>query len=263
MDESVNPEPEMGSREDQLAALADGSLPAERRRALEDEISRSPKLSALLAEQQLATSLVRGLDVTAPPALRAHVNGLTRERASRRRPALRPRLALVGGAAAAVVAVLALALPGGVGGPTVIEAANLSTLAPTQPAPPQSPLHSDLLTVSQSGVSYPDWEGRFAWRATGVRTDTLGGRTATTVFYTRGPSRIGYSIVSGNPLTGSGGWRTVVRSGVTLHVRQNSGLSIVTWERGAHSCVLSGRHVDVATLESLASWHGARHTLYR
>jgi hypothetical protein len=252
-----------------LAALADGSLPAERRRALENQVAASPELESLLAEQQLAVSLVHNQDVTAPAALRARVDELTRAKArgkarARARRPLRPRFVVAGLAAAvAVVAVVAAALPGGAGGPTVVQAADLARLAPTLPAPAKSTAHGDLLAASEAGVPYPYWEDAFAWRATGARSDTLAGRHATTVYYARGAQRIAYSIVSGQPLGGSGGWRTAVRSGVLLRIRQGGGVTVVTWERGEHSCVLSGRGVSAASLEALASWHGQSGTLYR
>lgn len=265
----MRPEQESPGERPELARLADGSLSAERRRALEDEVAASPELGAALAEQQLAASLVRGLDVTAPAGLRARVEDLTRERSRpRARPrfggwAVRPRLVAVGGFAAAVVAVaLAVALPGGSGGPTIVQAAGLAQLAPTAPAPAVSSAHADLLAATESGVAYPNWKPSFAWRTTGVRTDRLSGRHVTTVYYARGKSRIGYSIVSGAPLPVSGGWQAVTRSGVLLHVQRSGGMTIVTWQRGDHSCVLSGRHVSAASLEALASWHGASGKLY-
>jgi anti-sigma factor RsiW len=264
MEEHIVRDDEQPTENAQLAALADGSLSAERRRALEDQVAASPELESLLAEQQLAVSLVHNQDVTAPAALRARVGELTRAKARRAPRAWRPRLVVAGVAAAvAVVAVLAAALPGGAGGPTVVQAADLSQLSPTLPAPPRSAAHGDLLAASEAGVPYPDWESAFAWRATGERIDTLAGRHTTTVYYTRGGRRIGYSIVAGQPLSGTGGWRTAVHSGVLLHIRQSGGLTVVTWERGEHSCVLSGRGVRAASLEALASWHGESGTLYR
>jgi anti-sigma factor RsiW len=263
MDEHIVRDDEQPTENAQLAALADGSLPAERRRALENQVAASPELESLLAEQQLAVSLVHNQDVTAPAALRARVGELTRAKARAPR-SRRPRLVVAAVAAAvALVAVLAAALPGGAGGPTVVQAADLSLLSPTLPPPAKSAAHSDLLAASESGVPYPYWEDAFAWHATGERTDTLAGRHTTTVYYTRGGRQIGYSIVSGQPLSGTGGWRTAVRSGVLLHIRQSGGLTVVTWERGEHSCVLSGRGVSAASLEALASWHGQSGTLYR
>jgi anti-sigma factor RsiW len=87
----------------QLAALADGSLPPERRDALEARVAASPELSARLAEQQRAVMLARSAstNVDAPAALRARVET---QRRARRAPVSR-RLVLLGAAATAVVLV--------------------------------------------------------------------------------------------------------------------------------------------------------------
>jgi anti-sigma-K factor RskA len=78
---------EDGDRElAELAALADGSLPPERRAALEARVAESPELAARLAEQQRAVSLARAAatEVEAPAALRARIDA---RRTERRRPA--------------------------------------------------------------------------------------------------------------------------------------------------------------------------------
>src|SRR5207244_1635849 len=54
----------------ELAALADGSLPLERRKALEQRVAASPRLQALLREQREALEAVRALDQRAPRHLR-------------------------------------------------------------------------------------------------------------------------------------------------------------------------------------------------
>jgi hypothetical protein len=87
----------------QLAALADGSLPPERRDAFEARVASSPELSARLAEQQRALMLARSAsaNVDAPAALRARIET---QRRARRAPVSRRPL-LVGAAATAVVLV--------------------------------------------------------------------------------------------------------------------------------------------------------------
>jgi Anti-sigma-K factor rskA len=86
----------------ELAALADGSLAAERRAALETRVAASPELAELLAEQRRAVALARGAaaEIAAPAALRAHVE--TRRRA--RRAPRAGRLGFLGAGAAAVAA---------------------------------------------------------------------------------------------------------------------------------------------------------------
>ncbi len=87
----------------ELAALADGSLPAGRRAALEARVAASSELAERLGEQQRAVALARTAadGVEAPPALRMRIEaqrGVRRVRVSR-------RPVLVGAAATAVLAV--------------------------------------------------------------------------------------------------------------------------------------------------------------
>ncbi len=96
-------EDDAGARElAELAGLADGSLTAERRAALEARVASSPELAGQLAEQERALALTRSAaaEVEAPPGLRARIEAQGRARQSR-------RVALIGvvAAAAAVVAV--------------------------------------------------------------------------------------------------------------------------------------------------------------
>jgi hypothetical protein len=97
---------EVGDDRVELAALADGSLPAERRAALTADVAASPELGERLAEQERALALLHvvAADVEAPAGLRARVDALRRPR----RTAGRGRLALVGAVAAAAVAVAAV-----------------------------------------------------------------------------------------------------------------------------------------------------------
>jgi len=85
----------------ELAALADGSLPSERRAELEAEIEASPELADRLREQQRALALLQSAaeQVEAPSGLRARIDAQRRPRRSQPR-----RLALAGVVAAATVA---------------------------------------------------------------------------------------------------------------------------------------------------------------
>src|SRR6476660_5968604 len=89
----------------ELAALADGSLPPERRAVLEARVAASSELADRLAEQQLAVALARSAtaEVEAPATLRARIEN---QRRARRVPMSR-RLVL-GGAAVAAAAVVAI-----------------------------------------------------------------------------------------------------------------------------------------------------------
>lgn len=86
----------------ELAALADDSLAPERRAVLEARVASSPELADRLAEQQRAVELTRAAaaEVGAPASLRARI-----EAPQRTRRTAKPRLALVGAGAAAVLAV--------------------------------------------------------------------------------------------------------------------------------------------------------------
>jgi anti-sigma-K factor RskA len=85
----------------ELAALADGSIAAERRAVLEEQIIASPELAERLAEQQRSLALTRNAaeQVAAPDSLRARV-----ERQQRPRRARTSRFAAVGLAVATVAA---------------------------------------------------------------------------------------------------------------------------------------------------------------
>jgi hypothetical protein len=92
----------------ELAALADGSLPTDRREALEERVAASPELADRLAEQQRAVALAQSAaaEVKAPEDLRARI-----EARRHARPTRGPRrVLLAGAAAAAVVAAVAIGL---------------------------------------------------------------------------------------------------------------------------------------------------------
>src|SRR4051794_3955425 len=101
-----------GRRRDitELAALADGSLPPERRAAVEARVAASPELRDRLDEQERALELLRGAaaGIDAPAGLRRNVRA---QRSARRTPVAR-RLVFAGAAATiaavAVVGILAL-----------------------------------------------------------------------------------------------------------------------------------------------------------
>ena len=78
-----------------------------------------------------------------------------------------------------------LALPSGTpGSPSVSDAAALAARGPTQAAPAPDPtLPGARLQESVGDVYFPNWTSKLGWTAIGERTDTLGGRTAVTVYY--------------------------------------------------------------------------------
>jgi anti-sigma-K factor RskA len=91
----------------ELAALADGTLAAERRAELEARVAASSELVELLAEQQRAVTLIRDAadEVEAPAALRARI-----EAQAHGRRVETPRHLLVIAASATAVLVVAIGL---------------------------------------------------------------------------------------------------------------------------------------------------------
>jgi len=245
-------------REEELAALADGSIARKRRVEVEAMVDASPELAARLAEQRRAVAALRGAasSVAAPADLRARIPSAqqARVRSSRRR-----RYAWGGGLAVAAVAVLALvlalALPESVpGGPTVAEAAVVAVRPAAEPAPPAS--SATLLARDVEDVVFPNWARKFGWKATGLRVDTIEGRSVTTVFYEKHGRRVGYTIIAGSALKEPTEANVVRREGTELRLLRLDGRRIVTWQRRHHTCILSGAGVDAATLTKLAAWKG-------
>jgi hypothetical protein len=93
--------------EEELAALADGSLAPERRAELEAQIDASPILADRLAEQERAVALLRGAgdEVEAPAGLRERLSSQRSARTART-----PRRLALGGVAVAAVAAAAIAV---------------------------------------------------------------------------------------------------------------------------------------------------------
>jgi anti-sigma factor RsiW len=62
-----------------LSALADGSLPRERREAVLRRVSASPRLARALTQQLIAIEAIRRLDTHAPADLREQIEDAIRE----------------------------------------------------------------------------------------------------------------------------------------------------------------------------------------
>jgi anti-sigma factor RsiW len=263
----------------ELAALADGTLPAERCEQLLALVAERPELAAELERQRHALAIVGTLEsIQAPSVLRRSIETLrageslpasarSAGSARLRRPMAQRgpvRLRLQAAAALTLAAVAAAAVTvalttGGSGGPgaapTVLQASRVALAPSTRAAPAENPHDSRLLTVSAAGIPYPYWGGRLGWEAIGARTDTVGGRTVTTVFYAdRSARRIGYSIVSGAALPVPAGSATVERHGVRFHVVRAAGPTILTWREAGHTCILTARAVTPRALVRLAAW---------
>lgn len=242
--------------ERELTQLADGNLGAAKRGALEARIAGSPELAAALERQQTARVALRGLDLAAPAGLRARIEsepGRPRARTRRR------RLSIAGGlaAATAVAALLVvLALPSDSSGPSVAATAMLSDRPATQATVAVDEANPKLLAASNQGVPFPNLAEQFGWQQAGSRSDELDGRETKTVFYERGGQRIGYTIITGNPISPPKDASGVNLNGVALHTTADGTRQIVTWMRGGKTCVLSGKGVSTRDLLALASWKG-------
>jgi hypothetical protein len=214
---------------------------------------------------------VRSIDQRAPDSLHRKVDSLVAAGSphnARRRTGgsaarsfgTAPRLAAAGAIAAAVAAVaIAVGLSGGGSSPLSLSQASALTLRPSTAAAPAERNHTEL-TAAVEGLSFPYWGGRFGWRSTGARTDRVGGRTVTTIFYanSRG-QRIGYAIVAGSAPERPSGGVTSWHDGTPYRLLSMNGAPVVSWLRNGHLCVVSGRGVEGATLLRLASWddHGS------
>ena len=238
-----------------LAALADGSLPASRRPRVERAVAASPELQADVDAQRRALAVMSvAAEERAPSSLRARLE-LARDPVRRRRVPLR-RLAVMAPAAATVAAVLALTVgTGTTGAPTVATAATLASRAPLAPVAPAAAGSTSLRTPSAAGLSFPDWARAFGLEAVGMRRDTLDGRLATTVYYARAGQRVAYTIVSGDALAAGTSTRATAWDGLRLSSFQSHGRAVVTWLRRGHSCVLSGNPGLLSELMRLAAWH--------
>jgi len=239
----------------ELTQLADGTLSGAKRDAVEARVSSSPELAAALERQRAAIDAMRGLDMAAPARLRARIAS-QRERPRAWLP--RRRLSIAGGLATAMAAALAaiLILPSDSGGPSVVDAAQLSTRPATQASVPVDRADPKLLAAASDGIPFPNFERKFGWREAGLRGDDLEGRQTKTVFYRRGSRRIGYTIIAGGAIPWPSGARRTKLNGVALRSTADDSLQIVTWRRNGRTCVLSGKGVSAAQLLALASWKG-------
>ena len=240
----------------ELAALADGTLPADRRGPLEARIASSPELQELLDRQRRAVAATREAASEPVPAslqdsVRARVRGSDR---GRRRSRLLPGLAFGGAVATAAAVVLALVLTGGPSGPSVADAARLALQPPTGPAPARLNHSKAKLDARVDGVVFPDFSRTYGWRAVGVRKEPVDGRDAKVVYYKRAGERIGYVITSGSALPQPSGAKTVERRGVPYRTLSVDGKPAVTWERLGQTCVITG--ASSSELVKLASWRG-------
>ena len=241
----------------ELARLAEGTLPAARRAALEDRIAASPELQELVARQQRSLKATGRLAAEALPAsLRSSVEA-SRAAQGERRVRVRRRSFQLGAVGALIVAaaiVIVLTLP--TQRPSVTDAARLATQPLGAASPPAVSSNGTQLAVNVQGVAFPNLEPSYGWRALGTSSASLDGRSSTIVFYGKGQRRIGYVIVSGSGLPQPSGVQTYTVAGVQYRTFKLNGALAVTWRRQGHTCVLAGA-ASPTELLTLASWSSA------
>jgi hypothetical protein len=228
---------------------------------LEDDIALTDEERALAERgSALVAAAMAHPEARAPQALRESLErGMVAERVRRpwlRRP--RRRLAAAGIAAVCllmVALVVALGEPDdGVGPPSVQQVAAVTRLPTLQAAPDAVGGGLPRLSAAVQGLAFPDWRRAFGWRATGRRTDRIGNRAVTTVFYRYSGRRLGYAIVAGSPLRPGAG-RDLIRGGARYRVVTRGGRTTVTWTQAGHTCVIDApTAVATAELVTLAAW---------
>ncbi len=240
----------------ELAALADGSLAAERRAYVEARVAASADLQAIVARQR--RSLVATQSLAGEPVPASLTSTVETRSAASGRPARPRRLALRLGAVGALVAVVAalaiLSLSGGPGAPSLADAAHLATQPPSGPAPAAGS-GATQLAVDVQGVAFPDLAQAYGWQALGVRHGHIAGRDAVAVSYGKGGRRLGYVIVAGPALPRPSAAQAVTIGGVEYQTLRLNGALAVTWRRAGHTCVLIGA-APRDELLTLASWSG-------
>jgi anti-sigma factor RsiW len=246
-----------------LVAYVDGRLAPERRAKVEARAKSDPVFAAALAHQQAGRdAVVTAAEATgAPLRLRTQVEamGARGRRHGVRGPSARSRLGgirwpaagVVAGAVAAVLA--AVVLVGG--GPGIGEVAAAATRPPVAAIGPV-PAQAKLLPQHVDDVAFPNYAGKFGWKAVGTRTDEIGGHDTRTVFYAKAGRRIGYTVVDGDPLDEPGDASKATREGTVLWALRADGREVVTWRRKGHTCVLSATGVSRDELLDLAGWKG-------
>jgi hypothetical protein len=195
------------------------------------------------------------LEVEAPANLRMRLADDHRTAERRRRFAM-PAVGGLGLAALAAVVLVLAGVGGGSSAPSVDDAVALALAPPTAPAPAVDPANVQLVRAQIGGITFPNYTYAWPkWATTGVRRDRISGRDATTVVYHGPRGDVGYTIVDGKPLDRPSGARHVRAGGVDLSVLRRDGVTVVTWERDGHTCVLAGRGAGVEPqLVRFAAW---------
>jgi hypothetical protein len=225
----------------------------------EDDIALTDEELALAERgSALVAAAMAHPEGRAPQALRASLeHDAEAEHARRRR--LRPPSLVASGVAAVCVLMIALVVApggpdGGGGAPSVTQVAAVTRLPALQAAPVAVGGAPPRLSAAVQGLAFPDWRRAFGWRAIGRRSDRIGSRAVTTVFYRYSDRRLAYAIVAGSPLR-SGAGRDVVRGSARYRVVTRGDRTTVTWTQAGHTCVIDApAAVAAAELVGLAAW---------
>ena len=251
------PRPLSEAEEADLAAFADGQLDDDRRADIERRLAADGELARAYERQRAGMLAIATAaeSVSAPLALRSRVEAMQRGEVKarpRRRLSFGRWLPAAGLAAAAAIAVVVVLVGGAPSTSDMLAAAvrpptGVVSLDPTQPA---------LLRDRVEQVRFPNFEGKFGWEATGVRTDEIGGRTAKTVFYRNEGRRLAYTVVDGPALDWPGGAAKTPYDGVDMRTFNSGDRTVVTWRRQGQTCILSATNVRASELRTLAAWKG-------
>jgi hypothetical protein len=230
---------------------------------LDDDIALTDEERALAeCGSAVVAAAMAHPEARAPQALRESLqrSGMVGQRAARPRLGRPGRWIVAPGLAAVCVLVVALVVaPGGpgvgVGSPSVEQVAAVTRLPALQEAPVAVGGARPRLAAAVQGLAFPDWRRPFGWRAAGRRSDRVGNRAVTTVFYRYSSGRrLGYAIVAGAPLRPAAG-RDVIRGGVRYRVVTRAGRTTVTWTQSGRTCVIDApAAVGTAELVRLAAW---------
>jgi anti-sigma factor RsiW len=251
---ATDDEPQLTSEElADLTALADGSIDASRRPAVEARIAAAPATRELFERERDVVKILHQAraDTHAPASLRERVDG---DRRAATRTRSRRRLGFAGGLAAlAAVAIVAVVLSGSTSPqpPSVAHVATLALRGPSAPAPGPAPGDPVTRLAAQVGdIYFPNYAVLNSYTAVGQRRDLVSDRTAVTVFYARDGKRVAYTIVGGPALSEPAGqaWAGGYKF-LTVGPR-----TVITWRRDGHTCVMSATGVSRAVLLQMAQY---------
>ena len=164
----MEPDPTNGLSDDELAdlaRLADGTLPADRRAEVEARVAASPQLSSIVERQGVALDALRGTaDTGAPARLRAKVD---RRRGAGRTRSGRAQEGSLGGASRPPRpwhSPWSWCCRAHLGDPSVADAAALAEKPPTEAAPGGVPGTPQLLRAEVDDVPFPNYVAKFGWK---------------------------------------------------------------------------------------------------